>query len=650
LVLICVSLALPLVAWLAAAPGSARELGLLLWMTTLLPAFVLSHYGGWRGTSTALAAGMAVLAIGQVLVNLRGGGMPDWRVVVPALVAYVALSVGAGWFASLQDRQRAASHRLALTDPVTGLPNRRHTQITLNASVAGARAGTPLSLVLFDLDGLRWLNEEHGHEAGDQVLREVGGLIRRTLRDGELVGRWGGGEFLVILPAVTKARAVARADALRTAVRDAPLRWQPVTVSAGVASHDEHTASADALVSAADEALREAKRQGPDQLRVHEFEGELESGVAVRGPSTPVLALAGGPEPASNGAQRFLGARIVVVDDEGSNLRAFGRALRALGFANVESFQDPVQALASMDADAPDLVLLDLMMPEMDGFQVLERMKPLVESEGYLPVLILTGERQPEVRERALRMGGRDFLNKPVDLTELEARILNLLETRALHLALREARDQLEERVRERTRELEDARVEILRRLARAAEYRDDATGRHQERVGILAERIAVRMEMDPATVSVLRLAAPLHDVGKIAIPDDILRKPGPLTDAQYARMREHTRLGAELLSGSPHRVLEVAREIALSHHERWDGKGYPAGRAGNDIPVTGRIVAVADVFDSLLHQRPYKEAIPMARTLDMIRKDAGTAFDPRVVRALEELAKNGLLEDLVGD
>jgi putative two-component system response regulator len=340
----------------------------------------------------------------------------------------------------------------------------------------------------------------------------------------------------------------------------------------------------------------------------------------------------------------------VVVDDEEPNLRAFARALRALGFTNVTTFSDPVAAVADMEAQTPDLVLLDLMMPEMDGFQVLDRLRPVLEHEGFLPVVILTGDRNPEIRERALRMGGKDFLNKPVDLTELEVRILNLLQTRDLHRALRAAHDRLEERVRERTRELEDARVEILRRLARAAEYRDDATGRHQERVGLLSERLAVRMGVDADTVSVLRLAAPLHDLGKIAISDEILRKPGPLTKAQYTRMQEHTRLGAELLSGSPHPILEVARVVALSHHERWDGAGYPAGRRGEDIPLVGRIVSVADVFDSLIHHRPYKEAIPMAKVLEMIHEDSGTAFDPRIVQALEELASRGMLDDLVGD
>jgi putative two-component system response regulator len=247
-------------------------------------------------------------------------------------------------------------------------------------------------------------------------------------------------------------------------------------------------------------------------------------------------------------------------------------------------------------------------------------------------------------------MGGKDFLNKPVDLTELEVRILNLLETRSLHRAVRDARDRLEIRVRERTRELEDARAEILKRLARAAEYRDDTTGRHQERVGILAERLAARLDTDPGFVALLRLAAPLHDIGKIAIPDDILRKPGPLTDEEFSTMKEHTRLGAELLAGSSHEILEMARVVAISHHERWDGRGYPAGRSGEDIPLVGRIVSVADVFDSLTHSRPYKEAYDYERVMGMIRDDRGKAFDSRVVDALDALDRAGMLRDLLAE
>ncbi len=649
------ALAVPLLAWLLWPEATGTDAGLLIWLTCLVPAFLLAYYRGWQGTAAALAAGMAVLAVGHVVLTARGASMPDWRYVAALVSVYLAIALGVGALADLLRRQEARAHGAALRDPLTGLPNRRHTQIVLDTSFASARAGSPLSVVLFDVDRFRWINDQHGQEAGDQLLVEIAGIVRRNLADGEMVGRWGGGEFLAVLPGVALDEATARADALRTAIRDAPRRWQPVTVSAGVAALVGDHATVDALVSGADEALREAKRAGPDRTGVHVDDGDTDAGLAVRG--TPGDAVARliepgppPPTPSVNGFEPLFEARIVVVDDEAANLRAFGRGLRAIGFERLETYDDPSEAVQAIEADPPDLVLLDLLMPGLDGFEALERLRPVLEREGFLPVIILTGERDPEVRERALRMGGKDFLNKPVDLTELEARILNLLETRALHRALRDARDRLEIRVRERTRELEHARTEILRRLARAAEYRDDATGRHQERVGQLAERLAVRMGVDAETVALLRLAAPLHDLGKIAIPDSILRKPGPLTPDEYRRMQEHTRYGAELLAGSTHQVLEVARVIALAHHERWDGNGYPAGRRATEIPLAGRIVAVADVFDSLLHSRPYKDAIPMDRVLAMIEEDSGAAFDPDIVRALLELARRGMLEDLVAD
>jgi putative two-component system response regulator len=647
------ALGLPVLVWLVWPQVATHETGLLVWLTCLVPAFLLTYHRGWRGASVALAAGLAVLALVHAVLALRGAPMPDWRFVAALVGVYLAVALGVGALADLLRRQEAAAHSAALRDPLTGLPNRRHAQIVLDASFSGARAGHPLSLILFDLDRFRWINEEHGHHAGDEVLVETAGLLRRSLHDGETVGRWGGGEFLVILPGTPLEEAVARAEALGVAVRDAPLRWRPVTVSGGVATLGPHHATADSLVNAVDEALRQAKAEGGDRVAARRFVGEAEAALAIREARGSIEGAPTGYEargPSLHDDAPLFEARIVVVDDEASNLRAFRRGLEALGFQHVATFEDPGEAVRAIEDDPPDLVLLDLMMPVMDGFEVLDHLRPLLEREGFLPVVILTGERDPEVRDRALRLGGKDFLNKPVDLTELEVRILNLLETRALHRALRDARDRLEERVLERTRELESARVEILRRLARAAEYRDDATGRHQERVGLLAERLAVRMRVDSDTVELLRLAAPLHDLGKIAIPDDILRKPGPLTDDQFDRMREHTKLGAEMLSGSSHPILEVARVIALSHHERWDGRGYPLGRRGAEIPLVGRIVSVADVFDSLLHKRPYKEALPKERVLAMIRKDSGTAFDPDVVQALDELAERGMLEDLVAD
>ncbi len=653
LLLCAAALVGPLVAWLLAPTVGLREVGFLLWMASLVPAFVLTYHLGWRGAILALAAGGLLGAAGTAVLTARGVDLPDWRMLGGLAGVFVGVTLGVGMLSDRLERQRRTSERQALTDPLTGLPNRRHTHIVLDVAFDAARRGVPLAVALMDLDRFKWLNDEHGHVAGDEVLRTFAGLVRRELGDGESVGRWSGGEFLVVLPGVSFDDALRRMDGVRTALAAADLQWRPLTVSGGVASFHKDVSDPDALVALAEEALSRAKEGGRDRVEGLRVDGALESSPLPALSDAPVAATAGSAPPVAREpaeAPDAAEARIVVLDDEVVNLRAFGRGLEALGFRNVSTFSVAAEALAHMESQEFDLLLLDLHMAPLDGFGVLERLQPRLSSEGYLPVIILTGERDPRVKERVLRMGGRDFLNKPVDLTELHARILNHLETRRLHRQVRDAAGMLERRVRERTRELEEARAEILARLARAAEYRDDATGRHQERVGDLSALLADHMGLESDRVEVLRQAAPLHDVGKIGIPDSILRKPGPLTPEEYAFMKQHTRLGAELLAGSRNRILEVARLIAASHHERWDGSGYPAGLSGEAIPVEGRIVAVADAFDSLTHRRAYKAAVPLEVTMGRLLRDAGSALDPTVTAALEHLWRTGALQPFVDD
>ncbi|TVP47969.1 MAG: response regulator [Gemmatimonadales bacterium] len=338
--------------------------------------------------------------------------------------------------------------------------------------------------------------------------------------------------------------------------------------------------------------------------------------------------------------------RILVVDDEPSNVSALLRLLGRSGYGFVHGITDPRQALREMEDFAPDLLLLDLRMPHMDGFQVLDAIRTLTPETEYFPVLVLTGDLSPEVREQALSAGARDFITKPFDLTEVLLRIKNLLETRALHLALRDTNRHLEDRVRERTRELASAQLEILARLARAAEYRDDLTGRHAQRVGLLSSLLMAELGRPEDEVQLVRWAATLHDVGKIGIPDAILLKPGPLTPEEYTLMKSHVQIGEKILSGSRFSLMRMAGEIARTHHERWDGNGYQA-LAGEDIPLPGRVVALADAYDSLTHSRPYKEAIASPDAVGLIAKDRGRHFDPAVVDAFLSLRDQGVLETL---
>lgn len=294
----------------------------------------------------------------------------------------------------------------------------------------------------------------------------------------------------------------------------------------------------------------------------------------------------------------------------------------------------------------PDLVLLDLHMPRMNGFQLMEALQALIPEGEYVPFVVLTGDRDPEVRTRALSSGAKDFLAKPYEYNEVLLRIRNLLETRMLYQRLQEHNNLLEEKVRERTKDLEGTREQVLRRLALAAEYRDDVTGRHAERVGVLSALLAQRLGVSQEVVKLIRFAAPLHDVGKIGIPDAILMKAGPLSKDEFEVMKSHTHIGARILAGGRFPLLELAREIALTHHERWDGKGY-TGMAGERIPVVGRIVAVVDVFDSLTHERPYKPACDLEEAMGIIEGGRGSHFDPRVVDAFVELVEEGDLVQL---
>lgn len=341
-------------------------------------------------------------------------------------------------------------------------------------------------------------------------------------------------------------------------------------------------------------------------------------------------------------------ARVLIVDDEPANVEFLRHVLEPEGYGAVLAMTSSEDALERFEEFRPDVVVLDLMMPGCDGFQFMERASRMVERGVYLPILVVTGDTSAETRRRALSVGAKDFLTKPLSPADLRLRVRNLLETRFLHEQLRRYSSALEERVTERTQELEAARLEILDRLARAAEYRDDDTGQHTQRVGMLAARLGAVLGMDADEVELLRRAAPLHDIGKIGTPDAILLKHGPLTPAERAVMETHTTIGASILAGSRFPLLQLAEEIALTHHERPDGCGYPEGLSGDDIPISGRIVAVADVFDSLTHERPYKSAWSVKEALAEIEEHAGTQFDPKVVEAMLRIAPESRLAPAV--
>jgi len=338
-------------------------------------------------------------------------------------------------------------------------------------------------------------------------------------------------------------------------------------------------------------------------------------------------------------SRTFRNARILMVDDEEANLEILRRTLSRAGFWRLEGTLDSREAASLYVRHRPDLILLDLHMPHMDGLQVLDTLREIAEAT-YLPIVILSGDLTPEARRDALSRGAKDFVNKPFQPDELLLRIKTQLETRFLYIQIQSQNQLLEAKVRERTRELVEAQIEIIERLAIAAEFRDDNTGQHTQRVGQMSALLAKQLGLPDAQVSLIARAAPLHDVGKIGVPDTILLKMGKLTPEEFEIIKTHTVIGARILSGGKFPLLRLAEEIAFSHHERWDGDGY-AGMRGVDVPLAGRIVAVADVFDALTQQRPYKPAWPIADAIGEIDRQRRRQFDPDVVDAFLRVIEN---------
>lgn len=347
--------------------------------------------------------------------------------------------------------------------------------------------------------------------------------------------------------------------------------------------------------------------------------------------------------------------RILIVDDEPINIKVITKYLHELGYDRCDGLSDARQAVSLITKDLPDLVILDVMMPFVTGVEILAALRARPET-AHLPVLVLTAAVDRATRLSVLEAGATDFLNKPIDPSELSPRVRNAMTVKKFNDSLRNQARDLELAVRTRTAELEASRQDIIHCLARAAEFRDDDTGHHVLRVGRYASLIAKAMGMDEDSVEQIRQAAQLHDIGKLGIPDSILLKTGKLEPDEYERMQRHTSIGKRVIERLPQHewdelrkhvqigaqildiprspVLQMAARIALTHHEWWNGQGYPLGLAGEDIPLEGRITAVADVFDALSSRRPYKPPFPREHCFQIISDERGTHFDPRVVDA----------------
>jgi response regulator RpfG family c-di-GMP phosphodiesterase len=324
---------------------------------------------------------------------------------------------------------------------------------------------------------------------------------------------------------------------------------------------------------------------------------------------------------------------VLIVDDDHTNLALFAHMLQAIPDVTPVRMAEPLMALTWCRHNSPDLVLVDYMMPEMDGLEFLQGFRNL-PGKKEVPVVMVTADVQSEVMHKALQLGANDFLTKPVNKTELRARVTNLLALRVAHKQLASRAEWLVEEVAKATRVIVAREREAILRLSLAAEYRDPETGAHLVRLTKYARLLAANLGLGSAEQDLLGDAAPMHDIGKVGIPDNILLKPGRLDAAEMEIMRTHAQIGADILQGSASPLLQVAASIALTHHEKFDGSGYPNGLKGLEIPLYGRIIAVADVFDALTSARPYKSAWDVDRAVTFILDGAGSHFDPVCVDA----------------
>jgi len=330
-------------------------------------------------------------------------------------------------------------------------------------------------------------------------------------------------------------------------------------------------------------------------------------------------------------------ASILVVDDEESNVRLIKNVLETKDYEKIIAVTDSREVLDVCKENHIDLILLDINMPYMDGYEVMDQLQDYYQAL-MPPVLVLTAQASTEFKKKAFDRGARDYVTKPFSIDEILSRVKNLLQVQLMHEQLENQNHMLELKVKERTQEIFQTRLEVVRRLGRAAEYRDNETGLHIVRMSKISMLLGQACGMDDYQADLLLNASPMHDIGKIGIPDHILLKPGKLDAEEWGIMKTHAEIGANILSGGGSDLLDMASEIAMTHHEKWDGSGYPSNLEGEAIPLSGRISAVADVFDALTSERPYKKAWAVEDAVEFMAKQSNKHFDPMLIKYFNDL------------
>lgn len=539
-----------------------------------------------------------------------------------------------------------------LLDALTGIANRRAFDFELNRKmIEWERQRTPIALLLLDIDHFKHVNDKYGHQAGDQALKKIADTILQCTRRMDLVCRVGGEEFAVILPVTRSCESNQAAERIRKRIEQTTIqagdRELNLTVSVGIANAMKGD-DANLIFRRADTSLYAGKQRGRNCSTLHD--GAKCVAIESTGANATEESKLVFKDPVD---LNVTACSVMIIDDEPSTVAVVKKYLQLGGFERLATETDSKEAFARIKAEVPDLVLLDIQMPRVDGLTVLGQ----IRADGLtskIPVVILTSSTDTNNKVKALNIGANDFLHKPVHSSELLARVRNTLMAKAHVDLLSGYSEKLEHEVQLRTAELVASRREAIQCLARAAEMRDDKTGQHVIRVGRYAAIIAAELGFPGEQIVDLEHAAQLHDVGKIGVPDAILNKPDRLTAEEFEQIKDHCRAGSRIIRddsrldpnegdanaisdflgecSSP--VMRLAALVAESHHEKWDGSGYPRGLSGEEIPIEGRITAVCDVFDAVSTSRPYKKAFPLDKCFQIIADGRGTHFDPAIVDA----------------
>lgn len=630
-----------------------------LWLLPIIPVLIGGYRGGWRGALPAIVGVSILLVVSQIaLVNSDRAGSEF----LPAVAGVFLVLAGTGvWLSELLHRERDVVEDMAFTDPLTKLPNRRHAAIFLENEFAAAERGRTLTVVLFDLDAFKDYNDRHGHAAGDAALSAFGEILEKSTRRMNLSARFGGEEFLSILAGSDSGGAMIFADRVRSALKERDLPGGKLTVSAGVASYQAGMEKPDELLAAADHALYRAKREGRDRIRLFGHIGDSEERPELRGsesgrvelpksvgrahedPAAAALEALVAPQPESmrreppndpaipalTSAGVPASRRILVVDDDPESRSLIAGYLNREGCV-VSEAADVGSTLDEIRTEF-DVVITDIRLPDGNGTQVVSAVKSRWPATQ---VIVVTGMRDAETAAEALNAGADRYILKPFGIVELQGHLNDAFERRRRILWEQEEIQLLSTKAYDRARQAREAVTSGLRGLALAVEVRDPYIRGHSKRVAEYSLKIAE--VIDPHETALpresLALGCELHDIGKIGIPDAILNKVSHLSEDEIEEMRQHPNAGRRLLEN----VVDdpVLLDVVSGHHEWWNGMGYPNQLLGDEIPLSARIVGVADSLDAMTTNRAYRKALTWDRAVDQIIGLRGSQFDPAVVDA----------------